>query len=78
MGHNEKLDLMRAMGVEPAPTITVEDAGRVLGVGRSLAYRMARSGALPTIRVGRLLRVPLPRLLEMLEGENPAGEGGGR
>lgn len=78
MIENQKLDLLRALGVEPAPTISVEDAGRVLGVGRGLAYRMARSGKLPTIRVGRLLRVPLPRLLEMLEGENPAGAGGVR
>lgn len=78
MDYKAKLDLLRAMGVEPAPTLSVEDAVRVLGVGRSLGYRMARSGQLPTIRVGRLLRVPLPRLLELLEGEkqNPAGAGG--
>lgn len=74
MEKHEKIDLLHALGVAARPTLSVEEAGRVLGVGRGLAYRMARSGKLPTIRVGRLLRVPLPRLLEMLEG--PAGEGG--
>jgi excisionase family DNA binding protein len=46
--------------------LTVEEAGRVLRIGRSAAYQAARSGELPTIRIGRCLRVPLHRLEEML------------
>jgi transposase len=55
------------------PTISVEQAGAILGVGRSTAYDMARAylatgGAvgLPCIRIGRSIRVKVPALLRML------------
>jgi len=46
---------------------SVEEAGRILGVGRSAAYEAARRGDLPTIRLGRRLVVPLRALERMLE-----------
>jgi excisionase family DNA binding protein len=48
-------------------TYTVEEAGRKLGVGRAAAYAAAPRGEIPTIRIGRLIRVPkfaFDRLLE--------------
>jgi excisionase family DNA binding protein len=48
-------------------TITVEDAARLLGISRGLAYEAARRGELPTIRIGRRLLVPRARLLELVE-----------
>jgi excisionase family DNA binding protein len=51
---------------ELPPTISVEHAAKLLGVSRSVAYRAAASGKLPTITFGRRLRVPTYRLLEML------------
>jgi excisionase family DNA binding protein len=48
-------------------TYTVEEAGRKLGVGRAAAYAPATRGEIPTIRIGRLIRVPkfaFDRLLE--------------
>jgi excisionase family DNA binding protein len=47
-------------------TMSVEDAARLLGVSRGLAYEAARKGELPTIRLGRRLLVPRQRLLELL------------
>jgi excisionase family DNA binding protein len=47
-------------------TITVEEAGELLGLSRSAAYRAASEGQLPTIRFGRKLKVPTPRLLALL------------
>jgi excisionase family DNA binding protein len=47
-------------------TISVERAAKLLGVSRSVAYRAAASGQLPTITFGRRLLVPTSRLLEML------------
>jgi len=49
-------------------TISVPEAGRRLGIGRSAAYQAAAVGQLPTIRIGGLLRVPLVALQRMLEG----------
>ena len=46
--------------------VSVEEAGDVLSIGRCTAYEAAASGALPTIRCGRRLLVPVPRLMAML------------
>jgi excisionase family DNA binding protein len=47
-------------------TLTVLEAAKVLGIGRSTAYTAVREGTLPVIRVGRryvVPRVALERLL---------------
>ncbi|MGD0856104.1 MAG: helix-turn-helix domain-containing protein [Dehalococcoidia bacterium] len=48
-------------------TITVEQAGALLGVSRALAYQMANSGQLPIIRCGHRLLVPLKAFETMLD-----------
>jgi hypothetical protein len=48
------------------PTIDIPTAGRVLGIGRDAAYAAAARGEIPTLRLGRSLRVPVPKLLELL------------
>ena len=47
-------------------TLTVEQAGRVLGVGRSTAYELVRSGDLKCIRLRRRIVVPIAHLAESL------------
>ena len=49
------------------PTMTVEAAGKALGLGRSAAYQAARRGDLPTIAIGRRLMVPTASLYRMLD-----------
>jgi excisionase family DNA binding protein len=49
------------------PTVSVPEAGRLLGVGRSCAYEAAERGEIPVIRIGRLKRVPKLVLKAMLE-----------
>lgn len=39
-------------------TISVEDAGRRLGICRNAAYEAAGRGEIPTIKIGRRLLVP--------------------
>lgn len=39
-------------------TITVEEAGRRLGISRGLAYSLVRRGQIPSVRLGRRLVVP--------------------
>ena len=46
-------------------TISVEEAARLLGISRGLAYEAARRGEIPTIARRRLL-VPTARLLELV------------
>jgi excisionase family DNA binding protein len=48
-------------------TMSVPEAGRVLGVGRNAAYEAARRGEIPTIKIGRLRRVPVAALERMLD-----------
>ena len=55
-------------------TLTVEEAASILGVGRTLAYQMAREGRLPVIRLGRRLLVSRSALERMLEGEQVSHE----
>jgi len=37
--------------------LRVEEAAAYLGIGRGLAYELARRGELPSVRLGRLLRI---------------------
>jgi excisionase family DNA binding protein len=64
--HNESP--LRLEQLAGRATITVEQAARLLGVGRTAAYEAARRGELPTRRLGRRLLVPVPALLAWLEG----------
>jgi excisionase family DNA binding protein len=51
---------------QQALTCSVIEAARLLGVGRTRAWRSAQDGSLPIVRLGRSVRVPLPALAEML------------
>jgi excisionase family DNA binding protein len=55
------------------PTVSVEEAGELLGISRRSAYRAAANGELPTLRLGRRLLVPTARLLEMLGVADASG-----
>jgi excisionase family DNA binding protein len=60
------------MGDEKPLTITVPEAGkRYFGVSRGASYAAAERGEIPTIRVGRLLRVPVRAMDEMLAAAKP-------
>jgi excisionase family DNA binding protein len=48
-------------------TVSVPEAGTWLGIGRNAAYAAAERGDIPTIRIGRLLRVPVVALDRLLE-----------
>ena len=54
--------------MEPCKTLTVPEAGRrYFDLGRNASYEAARRGDIPTIRIGRLLRVPVIALERLLE-----------
>jgi hypothetical protein len=55
------------MDQEPK-TLTVPEAGRrYFDLGKNASYEAARRGDIPTIRIGRLLRVPIVQMERKLE-----------
>jgi excisionase family DNA binding protein len=55
------------MADDTALTITVSEAGKRLRISRWKAYEAAQRGEIPTIRIGRVIRVPIRALEKMLE-----------
>ena len=56
----------RTSEVEGLPQfLTIEEAACYLGIGRTLAYEMVRTGALSAIRFGRLIRISRESLIRM-------------
>jgi excisionase family DNA binding protein len=54
--------------------LTVEEAAKVLRIGRAAAYAAVKDGSLPALRIGRTLRVPRAQLLALLgEDESETG-----
>ena len=54
------------MRLEPQ-LLRAEEAAEFLNIGRAKVYEMMASGELPSIRIGRAIRVPLTQLREWLE-----------
>lgn len=61
----------------PPLAVGVVEAGRLVGVGRTKAYELARQGVWPTIRIGRAVRVPLEGLETWLRARTDGGEPAG-
>lgn len=47
--------------------LTVEEAAQRLGVGRTVMYALVSSGAVESVRIGRLRRVPADALVTFLD-----------
>jgi hypothetical protein len=58
LGHDGSLDKL-AVPLWP-------DVGKALGLSKNSTYDAARAGEIPTIKIGRCLRVPLVALNKML------------
>ena len=56
------------------PTLDIVTAGRLLGIGRTTAYQLARHGQfpVPVLRIGGGYRVPTAPLLALLGIGSPA------
>jgi excisionase family DNA binding protein len=68
MGYDNMLG-NRNEGVEDImlrQTLTVEETARILRISRNSAYEAARTGAIPTIKIGRRVLVPIGGLEQLL------------
>jgi excisionase family DNA binding protein len=61
----------------PSRTVSVEEAGDILGIGRMAAYHAVWRGQIPSIRIGRRLLVPVAGLKALL-GETQPHEANGK
>jgi len=57
-----------------AETMSVPEAGKkYFGLSRNGSYDAAERGEIPTIRIGRLLRVPVRAMERLLDGVGRTG-----
>lgn len=61
---------------EERAVLTITEAGVLLGVSRPTAYNLAKTGAIPVLKLGRKLCVPKAALDKMLEEVRPAADKG--
>lgn len=59
-------DANQAKNASERKTVSVEEAGRILGISRGAAYAYANAGTIPTIRLGRRILVPKAGLDKLL------------
>ena len=52
-------------------TYTVDDIAAILGIGRSSAYKLAKSRAFKIIRIGNMIRISRQSFEDWLEMEEP-------
>ena len=46
------------------------EAAQALGIGRSKIYELIASGAIPSVRIGRAVRVPIQELKDWLDNQH--------
>lgn len=66
-------DEIAATRGETCLLMTVEDAARRLGIGKTLAWQLIWDGVLPSVRLGRLVRVPVRQLEDWIAREAEVG-----
>jgi excisionase family DNA binding protein len=54
------------------PTLSVEEVAELLGISRTLAYKAARNGELPVIKINTRFIVPTEALLRWMDDTTPA------
>jgi excisionase family DNA binding protein len=57
---------------EQSTVLTVEEAAKRLKISRGKAYAMTKSGEMPSVKLGRSVRVPVDALAKWLERETRA------
>ena len=62
------------IGTKETATVKVEEAAKILGIGRQTAYELAREGKLPgALRLGRRIVVSRSQLQSFLNGKANMG-----
>jgi len=54
--------------------VRVEEAARILSLGRSKKYELLESGELPSVKCGKVRRIPLAALVEWVAARTIWGD----
>jgi excisionase family DNA binding protein len=57
--------------MEAKLTLSIEEAAKLLGIGRNLCYDRVKTGEIPVIKIGRRLLVPRSALEKLLANPKP-------
>lgn len=55
--------------------LTVDEAAALAGIGRNQFYAAVRDGCIPSLRIGRSIRIPRKKFIAWLEGEDLSAKG---
>lgn len=54
---------------EDSLTLSTSQVAHILGISEYLAQKLIRSGQIPSIRFGKIIRVPKAKLAKMIDGD---------
>ncbi|MPZ68787.1 MAG: helix-turn-helix domain-containing protein [Actinobacteria bacterium] len=61
---------------EPKPVLlTVREAAKLMRIGRDMAYALVAEGSIPSIRLGRHIRIPRASLIAHLHAQAEKAHG---
>lgn len=69
MTDTDRVDALARLRENPVATIPPLDLVPLLGLSKNTIYDAISRGDIPSIRVGRRILIPVPRLLAMIDGE---------
>ena len=73
--HHSEVKLMVTQELNGSPrAVNVEQAAKLIGIGRSLAWDMVRRGDLRSVKAGHRTLIPLTVIDEFLAGATAASE----
>ncbi len=58
--------------IREATLLTIPEVAKLLRVNTARAYELARTGAIPSVRLGRQVRVSHAALLDLIHGRVPS------
>ena len=54
----------------PRATVSVSEAAKILGLGKTSTYKACHTGEIPCVRIGNQLLIPLVQLYRLLSGNS--------
>lgn len=60
---------LHALNAGPAIAASIPESARIVGVSRSLIYKMLNEGRLPSVKIGRRRVIPIEALRAFIEAQ---------